>query len=254
MSARALKSSVISLIAFSLLVISGASRADDLSNLTFVTEEYPPYNFRTNGQLQGIATDLLSAAAKKTNSPVQINKIKVLPWPRAYKMAETGPKVVLFSTTRTEQREKSFQWVGPISPTRVVLLAKKSSNITINSESEIKNYTVGAILDDIGEQLVKAAGVPDKNIKRIGKAESLVKMLNTKRIQLWAYEENVARWFIKQAGLNNADFQTVYVLKESDLYYTFSKDIGSATVKKLQEGIDAVKATDEYDAIKAKYL
>jgi ABC-type amino acid transport substrate-binding protein len=230
------------------------SSANDLNNLDFVTESYPPYNFKDNGKLKGISVDLLLAAAQKSSSTLTANKIRVLPWPRAYKMAESGPNIVLFSTTRTDERENKFNWVGPISPTRIVLLAKKSNKIVIKSPIDIKKYVVGAITDDIGDQLLQKSGIKSSKIKHVPKAESLAKMLNAGRIKLWAYEENVARWFIKQEGFNNDDFESVYTLKESELYYAFSKDISDPALDLLQKALDEVKASEEFEKIRAKYL
>ena len=136
-----------------------------------------------------------------------------------------------------------------------MLLAKKSSALKINSPDDIKQLKVGAIRDDIGEQLTKAAGVPDSQIRKIPAADSLAKMLDAGRIDVWAYEENVARWFIKQSGLNNADFETVYVLKEAELYYAFSNDVSATTVQRLQQGIDQIRADKaQYQGIVDKYL
>ncbi|NRA24871.1 MAG: transporter substrate-binding domain-containing protein, partial [Oleispira sp.] len=90
--------------------------------------------------------------------------------------------------------------------------------------------------------------------KHVAGAESLAKMLDAGRIKLWAYEENVARWFIKQAGLNNGEFESVYTLKESDLYYAFSKDINKQTQNLLQKAIDKIKKSNEFSKIKASYL
>lgn len=228
--------------------------ANELDQLKYITESYPPYNFKSQGVLKGIAIDLLIAATKKTSSSLTTKNIRVFPWPRAYKMAETGPNIVLFSTTRTNEREQKFNWVGPIVPTRVVLLAKKSNSIAISNPSDIKKYVIGAITDDIGDQLVQEAGVSASSIKHVPKAESLAKMLDAGRIKLWAYEENVARWFIKKEGLNNNNFEVVYTLKESDLYYAFSKDIGIDKQQRLQKAIDEVKDSDEFAKIKSKYL
>ncbi|MCT7361129.1 substrate-binding periplasmic protein [Thalassolituus pacificus] len=163
--------------------------------------------------------------------------------------------MVLFSTTRTEQREPLFQWVGPIAATRVVLMARKADNIVISSVDDISRYTVGAILDDIGEQLLKSAGVAESSIKIIPSADALAKMLGAGRIQLWAYEENVARWYIKQSKLDNTQFEVVHVLKESDLYYTLNNNIPAETVQRLQNGVDKIlndKAA--YQKILDRYL
>jgi polar amino acid transport system substrate-binding protein len=236
------------------LLISSLTSAAELDQLNFITESYPPYNFERDGELKGISVDLLLAATKKASSELTAKKIQRFPWPRAYRMAITGPNIVLFSTTRTDEREQKFNWVGPIISTRIVLLAKKSDSIIINSPADINKYTVGTIPNDIGDQLVKKAGVKNSSLTHIAKAESLVRMLEAGRIKLWAYEENVARWFIKQAGLDNNDFESVYTLKESDLYYAFSKDIDKETQDVLQKSIDEVTASGELDKIKAEYL
>jgi len=84
-------------------------------------------------------------------------------------------------------------------------------------------------------------------------------MVNADRVDLWAYEENAARWFIKEEGFQNEDYDTVYILKDSDLYFTFSLDVDKSLVKELQNGIDLIKKTDEnngksiYDSILKKY-
>ncbi|MBL4800061.1 MAG: transporter substrate-binding domain-containing protein [Oleispira sp.] len=242
------------LLAGASLLTPSLTTASELDQLKFITESYPPYNFKSDGELKGIAVDLLLAATTKSSASLTAQQIKLLPWPRAYKMATLGPNTVLFSTTRTDEREQRFNWVGPIAPTRIILLAKKSDSIVIKSATDINKYKVGAIPNDIGDQLIKKIGVKSSTITHIAKAESLAKMLAVGRIKLWAYEENVARWFIKQAGLDNNDFESVYTLKESDLYYAFSKDIDEEVQAALQKSIDEVKASGEFDTIKANYL
>ncbi len=231
----------------------------ELNGLQFLTESYPPYNFEEDGRLQGIGVDLLVAASQKANSPVLASKVKLQPWARAYRETLKSTKHVLFSTTKTEERGPLFKWVGPITKTRVVALAKKSSGIKITKTEDLQNHEVMAIRDDVGEQLLKAAGVPVKNIKTGTHADSIVKKLLADRVKIWVYEENVARWFLKKHGLNGSDYETIHVLTESQLYYVFNKDADDALVKALQSGIDQVKANKaangktEYENILSKY-
>ncbi|WP_222937511.1 substrate-binding periplasmic protein [Spartinivicinus ruber] len=225
-----------------LMLVGNSVKSEELGKLTFITESYPPYNFETEGILKGISVDLLVAATQKVNKPVPRNKIKLYPWARGYRNAVDGPNIVLFATTRTEEREKLFKWAGPITATRIVLLAPKTSNITINSPDDLKKYKIAAIRDDVGEQLVVALGIDKSKIKSSANADSVVKKLASNKVDMWAYEENVARWFIKKNSLNNDDYATVYVLKEGELYYAFSKDVPDTVVATIQEGIDKVKA------------
>lgn len=236
-----------------LLLVPVVSAAE-LKSLKYVTESYPPYNFKAGGEVKGIAVDLLLEAMKQSGNEISAKDLSLQPWTRAYQAAVKGPNTVLFSTTRTEQREPLFQWVGPISDTRVVLLARKDSNIALSSASDAANYKIGVIRDDIGEQLTLSKGIPDAKLKRIGKASALAKMLAKGRVDLWAYEENVARWFIKSNGLNNDDFVTVLVLSEGQLYYSFSPDVDAALVQQLQQAVDSVKGSSLYQEILGRYL
>lgn len=242
------------------LFLSSLSYGNELNKLTFITESYPPYNFETSGLLKGIAVDLLIAASNKAGSPVKRGQIKVYPWARGYRATLEEPDHVLFATTRTKEREPLFKWAGPIAKTKIVLLAKNDNDVKINTPEDIAKYTVGTIRDDVGEQLVKALGVPESMIKPSSNADSLVKKLNTGRVDLWAYEENVARWFIKKNNLQNSDFSVVYTLKEAELFYAFSKKTSDDLINQLQKGIDEVKKTKGqisdtlYNDILSEYL
>ncbi|WP_108649625.1 substrate-binding periplasmic protein [Dongshaea marina] len=159
------------------LLFSGMAQAADFSKLTYMTENYPPYNFSAKGVIQGISVDLLLAMGKQAGVPLKLNMIKLYPWARAYNQTLKGPNMVLFATTRTKAREALFKWVGPIANTDTVLLAKKGSGISISSPADMKKYTIGVVKDDVGEQLVKAAGVPAGKIKSSSKPTQVAQKL-----------------------------------------------------------------------------
>lgn len=100
-----------------------AETSANLSSLTFITEEYPPYNYVNNQQIKRFSVELLEAIFAATNTPLSRQDIRLYPWVRGYELAMSQPNTVLFSTTQTAARETSFQWVGPITQDRVALLA-----------------------------------------------------------------------------------------------------------------------------------
>ncbi|EPP5808852.1 ABC transporter substrate-binding protein [Vibrio sp. IRLE0018] len=232
----------------------------DLQAITYLTEEYPPYNFTEEGELRGIAVDLLVAASAIAMQPVTKEDISVQPWARAYRSALIDKHTVLFSMTRTKLRENLFNWVGPISSTRIVVMAKKDAQIVINRSSDLVQYRIGVIRDDVGEQLLLELGVPRNSMQESSYASTLAEQLYKGRIDLWAYEENVASWWISKAGFNSNEFEAVYVLQEGELYYAFNKDVSGDSVRMLQQAIDVLKKTASdgtqqtlYQAIIAKY-
>lgn len=229
-------------------------------NLIYMTEEYPPFNFEKDGELKGIAVDVIERIFQIEKIGLTRKNIQVLPWARGYKYVLENENTVLFSTTRTKHRENLFKWVGPVAMSKVVLIAKKDKKIRIDSLSDLQKYSIGVIRDDIGEQLIRKAGIGKENIDAVSKGLINVRKLVRDRIDLWAYSESVAMWFIKKNGFDPNDFETVYVLMEvGDLYYAFNKNTPDPLIAQFQNALDRLKIKDgdkksEYEIIRDKYL
>ena len=244
---------LLSVMVFCLIPFS-AGFAQTVDDLVLMTEQYPPFNFEEDGKLQGISVDLLDQMLKKVGSKLTRDDIQLLPWAKGYKAGLTKKNNVIFSTTRTAERETLFKWVGPFAPTRISLTARKDKNIKINTINDVKRYRIGVIRDDVGEQLLVAAGIPKKNLDRTAKAISNIKKLSAGKIDMWSYEETVAKWFIKKNSFNPADYEVVHVLKEGVLSYAFNKDTPDSIIQKLQNALDGIKKSGEYEKILDKYL
>ena len=213
------------------------------NELRFITEEYPPYNYTEDGQLKGIAVDLLERAFALDGQRLDRTTIEVLPWARGYETTLFTPNTVLFSTTRTDTRESLFQWVGPISSDKVVLLAKKSRNIQINSLDDLKrdDLQIVVIHEDIGAQRLKELDVDPSRIHMAINNSSALAMLNANRVDLWAYGEDVAFWLMKKGGYDPNEFEAVFTLSEAYLYYALNIDTSTALVTGLQNAVDLAK-------------
>lgn len=233
-------------------LLIGFSQATSLNQLQYLTEDYPPYNYREGDAVTGLSIDLLLAAAKQSGIEFDTSNISLQPWPRAYRSALIRPDTVLFATTRTESREELFKWAGPISTTRIVLLAKRERGIEIANPMQIAQYRIGVIRDDVGEQLLLGLGIPRDSMVESSVPQTLAKQFTKNRIDVWAYEENVARWWLKKEKLGNDDLEVVFVLREGELYYAFNQMTDDEVVRQLQQGIDAVKQSSD-DGLKSDY-
>ncbi|GLT16966.1 amino acid ABC transporter substrate-binding protein [Vibrio zhanjiangensis] len=225
--------------------------ANNLNDLNYITESYPPFNYHENKELKGLSVDVLEAATKAVGEPVSRSDIKLQPWARGYDAALKGPKVALFATTRTEEREPKFKWVGPIIATKVVVFSNK--NVTISDPSEFSNYKIGVVRDDVGEALLKKAGVPESAMKVSPGADLLIKQLAAGRIDMLAYEQSVATYLMKSANVDPSKFNVAYTLSEGQLYYSLSPDTPDEYVTKLQKGLDQIAQSGELDKIKSQY-
>jgi ABC-type amino acid transport substrate-binding protein len=209
------------------------------SPLTIMTEEYPPFNYTNDGELTGLAVEKLLGAAQAAGDAISKDDISVAAWPRAYSMAQAGPNVLLFSMTRTPARESLFKWVGPMAENRVVLIAKKSSNITVTDPSAITDK-VGVIRDDIGGQLAAEAGLPSSVVNKSSKPSSVAGQLANGRVQMWAYAEQVAFHTLSDIGEDINDYEVVHVFDTYELYAAFSLDTDDSIINALQAGLDSL--------------
>jgi polar amino acid transport system substrate-binding protein len=190
------------------------------------------------------------AGSKKTRKDISLQ-----PWARGYKQVQEKKNTALFAMSLTEAREVLFKWVGPIIPSNIVLIAKKSRGIKINAAEDINQYNrIVVVRDDIGEQMLLELGVPKENLHQTNSGTSTAKMLAKDRVDMWAYGRIVALWNIKELGFNPGDYEEVYTLKESQQYFAFHKDTASTVIANLQKALDELQSNGKLNEIVSTYL
>ncbi len=226
-----------------------AAMATEVSKLTYLTEEYPPFNFEENGKLKGIAVDLLNEVWAKMGIPEQ--KIQLLPWARAYKMVQKESNTVLFSTTRSIEREDLFKWVGPIKSNPIGFIARKDSKIKINSIDDAKKYKLGTVREDYCETVLKNKGFDINKLDRTAKLTTNLKKLKNKRIDLVVNSVEGTFLEMEQNGINTSDYESVGILSDVALYYAFNKDTPDEIIAKFQNALNSLE--DKRITILKKY-
>lgn len=220
------------------------------------TENFPPYNFSTQGKnfakqedVSGISVDIVKEMFQRANVPMNITLR--FPWKRVYEMAATKPNYGVFSMVRTEERESAFHWIGPLAPDEWVLFARHDSPITIASLEDAKRLKVGgykgdALTDYLDEQgLTVAAASQDKhNIRK----------LQSGGIDLWASNNYSAQVLAKQAGVDFAAFKPVFRVDMVDLYLGLHPSIPKGTVDRLQNVLEEMRKEGRIDAIIQSYI
>jgi len=240
---------IVKLIAclFCLSVLVSFAQAE---NFEIMTEEYPPFNYTENGKLTGLSSEVMEELIKRIGHP---DNIKVVPWSRGYKLIQDKDGMILFSMTRTEQRESLFKWVGPVAENKWVFFAKKGSGIQINSLEDAKTVKkIGTYKDDAAESYLKEQGFT--NIESVVNDQANVKKLMAGRINLWIVGQLQGLFKAKNAIGDSSALEKVFDVKETQLYIAFSKSTSDGDIEKWQAELDKMKADGTYDAILKKYL
>jgi polar amino acid transport system substrate-binding protein len=229
-------------------------------DLTYITEQYPPYSYQADGRLQGISVDLLESVWQRMGVNINRSVILLLPWTEGYERTLKDNNTVLFLTARSPERKQLFKWAGPIVSGRFVLLAKVDKNISITSPEDLNKYKIGAIKNDIAMQLLLDKGAKKQDIVLETTSEPIVEMLKNGSIDAWAYNDITGIWQIKESGENASDYEVAYVLGLADAYLAFNKESPDSLMQSFQQAIDYVKSNKDkdgvtdYEKILSKYI
>ena len=220
--------------------------------IDIMTENYPPFNYKDkNGKITGITTELVREILKSIDEK---DNIRLIPWARAYKDIQNKPNKVLFSMTRTTQREFLFKWVGPIANNSWVFYTRADSNIKINSLEDAKNnrYKIGTYLDGANELYLKKNNF--YNIYSVPDDLLNVKKLIRGRIDLWAAGETQGIYKAKQLGIDPKKIKKVFKIKDTQLYIAFSRTTPNSVINLWKNELNNMKKDGRYKAIVDKYL
>lgn len=239
---------------FSLFMIRVNGYASSFEDLHYTTEEYPPYNYTVNGRkVTGLSVELLRLIWKELG--VREQKITVLPWARAMRDLERQSNIVLFTTTKTPRRSEKFQWVCPIDfENNDAVIALKSTNIKINQISDLEQYVIGTIRNDVSEELLFEKLENHNNVIRNVTMKPNIELMAKGRIQLIAFSESAVYEMIEKWGGNKELYETVYAFTGGENCYAFSKNIAPSIVSRFQQAFDKINQTQESKEIRQRFF
>jgi polar amino acid transport system substrate-binding protein len=215
-----------------------------------VTEEYPPVTFMKDGKPSGFVTDMVREIAARQGIP---DNIRLTSWKNGYNMALLYPKVVLFSAERTPEREKLFQWVGPVGKNSAILYARKGSGIRIHSLEEAKK--IGAIATTTNwftEQQLKREGF--RNLLSSPDPRSNVRQLMNGEVQLSIFTDITIPEIVKDAGYSMNDLEPVFTVGQTYFYIAMTRDTPADLVQAWQSTLDSMKKDGTFEKMYRRYL
>jgi polar amino acid transport system substrate-binding protein len=226
-----------------------ADETPSVKDLTYITHQFPPFNFQNDGRLEGTSLDLLERVWDRMGMNLNRSVIEFLPWSEGYKRTLNEKNTVLFATARLPEREQLFKWAGPIGSDTKVLLTRKDKNITITGSGDLKNYRIGVIKDDSAIQFLLNDGARKEDLVVAESSKPIIAMLQNDSIDAWAYSETAGRWLIQDSGANASDYRAAYVLGKIEAYYAFNKETPDSLVQSFQQALDNIKSIKDQEGV-----
>ena len=217
--------------------------------LRILTEDLPPLNYVKDGVLVGPSVEIVKEIQRRIRST---EKIQVYPWARAYQIALEEKNVVLFGVSHTPPRENKFKWVGPLATKRDILVAKKGSELVVNSLADAKKVRrIGVLRDDTKEEFLERHGFT--NLEPVSDERKNAQKLVMGRIDLWVFKKPGLKTVCDLAGIDDDAVEEVLHLRETNVDIAFSLKTADAVVEQWREVFNAMVADGTVAAIRKKW-
>ncbi len=238
-------------LVIALAILAVANKTTTAQSLKIYTEVSPPEQIQgSDGKLSGIAIDTVAEIQKRIGNK---DPIKVMPWARSYEATLRDPNVLLFSMSRSAERNPLFQWVGPINETVYGFWVKADSKVLIKSLDDAKKLRgIGVYRDNVRDQYLTKQGF--KNLNRTNDNEGNIKMLMFGRTEAFADSRNGIAENAKAAGFKREDFKEAFPFFKVQIFLAFSKNTPKEVVNAWQTALDAMKKDKSFDHIFHRYL
>jgi polar amino acid transport system substrate-binding protein len=237
-------------VAAFLFVFALNGYADEKPKLKAVTvEDNYPYNFKSNGVIQGMGFDVATALADRTGYQLAAEAI---PWSRALQTAQAQPAVLIFSIVRIPERENLFYWIGPFSTTEVWLYKFKSHTaVQIQNLGDVKNYLVGDTRDNATLPLLKQLGI---RVDTAPSDLSSCRKFKIGRVDLVPIDSNAVQAFMASCDIGIDEVEKVIQLrKDSSLYIALGRNTDPELVNRLGREFDSMKKDGTLQTISEKW-
>ncbi len=230
---------------------AGVVLADTIKLVTF---EYPPYEYTENGEVKGMAVDIVREAFSLMNHAVSI---EVLPWTRCQVLFERGEVDGIFTFFQNEERQAFALFSREIVVTQTIALwVLKDSKIEFNGDlTRLQSYNFGITpKTSYGERFDTAIKYGLLHTEAAASIESNIRKLVNGRIDIWVSNRDGALHELKRLGLSGQVRELKHPIQVVPAFVGFSRLRKHAALRDaFDQAVATLKQTGAYDAILRKY-
>lgn len=233
-------------LCFALLALCAPVAAE----LRLLTEEAPPMSFIRDGEPSGFSVEVVRALLARTGDS---GKIEVLPWTRAFHLAQQAADTALFSTVRTPVREDRFHWVGPIVVGTTSFYSLKSRHLVIDTLQQAAASGPLALPKQwYTYETLSVQGF--SNLYGVSSSKQMVTMLRHGRVKLIATEDLTLAGELAAAELKPQDVTAHVPFMRSAYYIAFSPQTSVVRVMRWQRALQQMHEDGSLAAILKRWL
>lgn len=235
------------------LLLTGSLHAQ---SIRVITEEWPPYNFRENGNPAGLTVEMVEEILKEADIAA---RFEFMPWDRAYNTALNTPNTLLFTLARDKGREPSFHWLLKVAVREMWFYSLSGrKDIAISHPGDLHRYTIGTgALQDKSTQDLIAAGFAD-NLDTVQSQDSdttNLRKLLAKRFDLMYANPVAIAYSARKLGISLTEIRAIFpgLSNGPDYWIALSSGSDPILLAKLSAAVRTLEKRGVFTQIRARY-
>lgn len=220
--------------------------------LRFVTEESFPFQYLEGKQLKGMAVDIVSEMARRAGIKAEH---EMLSWNDAYRRATVNRHTCVYSTSRIENRENIFKWVGPIVENKWAAFGKKGMKDKPDKLADLRYLRVGILDGDAKVRYLNDRGIAFALNPVADDALNPPKLTIDRneqgRIDVWITGYYAARHIAAKSKAS--DIEHLFTFFSSPNYLACNPGVSNQHIQALDRALESMKQDGTVARIVATY-
>lgn len=236
------------LLCISLLISNVSARV-----VNIYTEEFPPYQHTYEGQVVGVATQIITQVMEQAGIEYQLHSY---PWARTIAEAKRDELGLIYCISRRPNREKMFIWVGEMLPAPQSIYSLQSrDDIVISRLKDVEHYRFSTMISDARERFFEEHSVSLDNSIRLSGMDVRYRqyeMLKKGRIDLWPIADAQAYYIAREMGDDPEEVlkkQWQMSLGNEPYYLAANLNMPSGLVEKIRAALKMYRSTPAYQEL-----
>lgn len=219
-----------------------------LETLTIVAEHSPPASMKEGNEITGRETEKIRDMLARLGISY---KIDILPWKRAFTMAQQQDHTCVYSTSRTPEREKQFKWVGPTDEAEWVFMGRADHKFLLRTLDDARSLRIGTYNGDARDEFLRARGF---NVEPVQSDASNPKKLLLNRIDLWAVGMRSGASIPSElVGGDKSEIIPLLVFHRVKVYLACHPSVSDALIERMNATLETLRRDGTFARLERKY-
>ncbi len=233
-----------------LLVWSLSCSAGETPALRIITVEEPPASFvGPDGLLDGFVVDLVKALQRQLQDQ---SALELMPEGRAMLTAQQENNVLLFSFSRTTEREALYHWILPVLQKRWQVYLPAQSLRQLHSLADLRKLSaIGVVRGDVRESYLIQLGFT--NLVAVNGHQQNLQMLQSGRVQAIISDSLELAYITRQQNGQQATPKLAMTLRSSNVYLMMPKAADPQLVQRWQQAAEILQQRGDLEQIAVQW-